>query len=282
MKSSNYLRLYQDSLKQFLFSRRELERVFLTLESYQKISLLENKKVGIYKHLKKLIPCFDVLLNVSRTNSLQSVITLFRMIVDNYAILYLFTNFSSTNEQLLRYYLYLLDAVNSRPKIIKDFSVNIKYKVPEETYRDANNAILFDNKSSTELLKIINQKQLNSLVNEKIIDTSNWKYKDAKEINQNSNRYKWIELYAISRIPKHHAQMIQEYHSSFVHGLGISLMSENDDNVIILLISVLDFCTIIMSLMIKIITTEYKEETNNVLLNQKINDFINDIWNNWN
>ncbi len=281
MHNSEYIELLKNSRTHFFICRLELENIFHSLNYYEMDSSFISKKVGVYKHLKKLLPCFDILSKVSGSNSVQSLITLQRMIVDNYAIFFLLTSFSSKEEQLLRYYLYLLDATNSRLKIINNFSSNIKCEIPNETIRNAENAIIADSNSSIELIKLIKENNLYSLVNEEIINKFNWKYKDANKKKQSNNYYKWTELYTIAKIPNHHAQMLQNYYSSFVHGLGISLTIEDDDNLLPFIISTLDFCSILQSMIIKIIMTEFKEETKNVKLKKKTIDFMNDNWNNW-
>lgn len=281
MKKNEYIELYNSSFKLFWACRLELDNVFESLKSFEKQTSFDSKKVGIYKHIKKLIPCFTVLHKVSDLNSIQSMITLQRMITDNYAIFYLFTNHSSKEEQLLRYYLFLLDATKLRPKILRNFSVNIKNEIPNKAYEDANNAIISDDNSSRRLVELIHENQLDLIVHNEIIDCSNWKFKDAKKKEQKYNRYNWSDLYSIARIPKHHASMLQNYNSNFVHGLGMSLMIENDDNSSPLLIATFDFCSILISMIIKILMMEFEDETKDVKLNKNTIDFMNDNWNDW-
>jgi len=281
MSNIEQIEFYNKSNILFIALRHELGKVFHGIERYEHNSSFENIKVGIYKHVKKLIPCFDILFNVSKTSSIQSLITLERMIIDNYAILYLLTSFSSKEEQLLRYYLFLLDAASSRSNILKNFSSNIKNEMPAKAYVDADKAIIYDKKASIELHKKIKEIQQKLSVNTEIINNSNWKFKDIKEGNQNINRLSWTDLYTNARIPNHHAQMLQKYHSSFVHGLGISLMIDSDDNLLPFTISTLDFCSILMSMIIKIITIEFQDETKAINLNFKTIEFMNHNWNNW-
>lgn len=281
MSNSEHIELCQESNKTFLALRLEIERVFQCLKDYESNSSFESKKVGIYKYLKKLIPCFDILFEVSKLNSTQSLITQLRMIVDNYVILYLFTNFSSKEEQLLRYYLFLLDATSSRPKIINNFASNIKHQIPDEAYENANIAVASDNKTTVDLIKLINERQLDAIANKEIISSSNWKFKDKNEKNQNKNRYIWTELYTIAKIPNHHAQILQNYFSSFVHGLGLSLNIKADEEDLTFVILSLDYSVILMSLIIKIIITEFDEETKNLNLHPMILKIINQNWNNW-
>lgn len=74
--------------------------------------------------------------------------------------------------------------------------------------------------------------------------------------------------------------MIQNYFSSFVHGLGLSLNSEDDKDDLTFVILSLDFCGGLMSMIIKIIMTEFEEETKNVIFHSKTLNIINDNWNN--
>lgn len=279
----DYNELLKNSRHRFFWIELELKKVFHCLEGYDIDLSLKSKKVGIYQYLKKLIPCFDVLLDVSNSNSIQSMISLERMIVDNYSIFFLLTTFSTKEEQLLRYYLYLLDATTNRSKIIKQFPLNSQNNTSEFTFLETNSALNSDNIASIEIKKLIMEENLNSLVSEEVISNSNWKFIDPKSTkkNQRCNQYKWETLYTIAKIPEHHAKILQAYHSAFVHGLGISLMLREEDNVFPHLISTIDFISILQSLIIKILLIEFKEETNDVKLNQLTIDFVNNSWNNW-
>lgn len=156
----------------------------------------------------------------------------------------------------------------------------MKIELSDRDYENENKAIISDDKASNELLEIIRGLQRNLNVNENIITKSNWKFKDINS-SKNNNRYEWTELYINARIPAHQAKILQDYHSTFVHGLGISLMIETDENLLPFIISTLEFCSILMSLIIKIITTEYCNETKDMVLDKSIIDFMNDNWDNW-
>lgn len=273
---------YNESSKLFLAFRLELENILNSINSYEKITSYESKKVGIYRYLKKLIPCFDALRMVSKLNSAQPLITLQRMIVDNYAVLYLLTNHSNKEVQLLRYYLFILDATKSRPDILNNFSSKITLDIPNDAFESAKDAIANDNQSSIELHKLIKEKQLDKLVNNTIIETANWKFKDSKETNQYKNKYNWVDLYKIARIPEHHAEMYQNYHSTYVHGLGMTLMTDKSEAAFPFTVLGFYSCSIIISLIIKIITLEYVDEIKEIKLNPKTIEFMNTSWTKWN
>ncbi|MBE9466754.1 MAG: hypothetical protein IMY72_00365 [Bacteroidetes bacterium] len=277
-----YEKQYIESKKLFMALSIELKNAFSSLIHFDSEVSMELKKVGIYRHLKKLIPCFDILLVVSKSDSVQSLITLQRMIVDNYAIFFLLTSHSSKEEQILRYYLYLLDAVVSRTKIIDQFSKGITSELPKNEYVNANSANILDIESAKNLKEKIRENQRSIILADEIIEKTNWKFKDPSLSNQNKNRYKWSELYSISKIPNHHAKMIQNYNSSFVHGLGISMMvGHNENDIFPFRISAMDFCSVLMSLIIKILTVEFEKEISKVKFNDKTLVFINNNWNNW-
>lgn len=282
MNNKQQIEDYNESSKLFLAFRLELENLLQTINTYEKITSYESKKVGIYKYLKKLLPCFDALRMVSQLNSAQSLITLQRMIIDNYAVLYLLTNHSTKEEQLLRYYLFILDATKSRPNILNDFSSKITLDIPKDSFESANNAISSDKQTSIELCKLIEKHHLDRLVNKNIIESANWKFKDAKAVKQNNNKYNWIELYKISRIPAHHAEMYQNYHSTYVHGLGMSFMTEKEEAAFPFTVLAFYSCSIIISLIIKLITLEFENEMNEIKLHPKTIEFMNDSWNKWN
>jgi len=278
----DYENEYNESLKLFIALNIELKKAFSGLIHLDSEVSLGLKEVGIYRHLQKLIPCFDILLSVSKSDSIQSLITLQRMIVDNYTIFYLLTSHSSKEEQTLRYYLYLLDAAISRPKIIDQFAKGIKSDLPESAFVNAKIAKNADIIAEKNLKDKIKATQKSIILANEIIERTNWKFKDSITINQNKNRYSWKDLYTISRIPAYHAEMIQSYNSSYVHGLGMSIMGGREKKDIYpFKISSLDFCSVLMSLIIKILTIEFEEEISKIEFNNNTIEFMNKNWNDW-
>ncbi len=261
----------------FFFSKIELDKIFEKLKNYDQVSF-EDKRVGIYKHLKKLIPCFDVIAKVAEMDSIQSLITLTRMVVDNYSIHYLLTSFGTKEEQLLRYYLFLLDATVSRIETAKDLYANVLSPLPEETNNNARIVIQSDEKAIVEIKAIIERKGLNIGVDSVIIDTANWKFIDKSPVKKNNNRYKWHELYSLSRIPEHQSRYIQNYYSSYVHGLGMSLIP-NVENIDVFKAMAYSTCNLVILLLIKTLLLEFPEETRDVNLSKIISIVMDDCWN---
>jgi hypothetical protein len=281
MEHPDFDKSYIDCKKLFLACRIELDKVFDCLCSYELQKDFEIKTHGLYRHIKKVIPCFDVIKTVTELNSIQSLLTLKRMIVDNYSVLYLLTSFSSKEEQLLRYYLYLLDAINARPVLIDNFFSSTPVSLDNELLTNAMVTKASDEIASRIILEIIKEKKLDLLVDQSIIDKANWKFRENRKKNQKSNKYNWIELYSVARLPKRHADILQRYHSTFVHGLGISLIAENGKQTYPYILLTLDLCSIIMTLTMKIILNEYPVETKDLTLNKSIAYFMEDNWNSW-
>jgi len=281
MDNSEYIELFEAERTLFFVCRLELENIMSRLKYHQMDSDFKSIKFGIYIYIKKLLRCFDDLKVIADSNSIQSMITLLRMIVDNYAILYLLTTFSNKEEQLLRYYLFLLEATSKRPTVINDFASNIKNEMPVEAYVKPNSLINSDNEASIELRRIIHEKDLDRNVTSEIIKKCNWRFRNPHEKDQKKNQLSWIELYTNAKIPNHHAKVLQNYHSTYVHGLGISLIIESSQEKSPIIFHTIKLCNILMSMIIIIIMTEFKEETTDIRLNKLISDYANDNWNNW-
>ena len=271
----------EQSRNLYCWTECELIKVFNSLKCYENETSFISKKVGIYKYVKKLLPCFDVLYKLSNSDSLQSFMSIERMITDNYAILYLLTSFGTSQEQTLRYYLFLLDATKTRTSVLEKFSLNQLSELPEDNIIADKKAKSADSDFSEGLRKIIKEKRLDLLVNNSVLKNCYWKFDKCLNKESNKESYSYKDLYKIARIPDYHAEMIQNYHSAFIHGLGISLMISDNDNIFPHLISTLDFCRILQSLIIKILLSEFEEETKDVIFHETTIEFMNNNWNNW-
>lgn len=227
-----------------------------------------------------MLPCFDVIQSIAQPKNFQTLITQMRMIIDNYSILYLLTSFSSSKEQQIRHYLFLLDAVISRSKIIDSFSPIVSNGFATGgTKQQSEIAKEFDKIAESDIIKLLKDEKLYSTINENIIKNRNWKFKNIND--GKDNKFNWIEIYKLSRIPNRYSEMIQKYYSSFVHGLGISLMLNESEELSPLIISILDLSSIIQSMIIKILLNEFKNETKQIKLQDGTLKFIDDSWNNW-
>ena len=238
----------------FRILKLELDKVFSCLNCYNDVNDVFSIKVGIFNHVKNILKSLDVLLKVSELDSIQSLMTLHRMVVENYAVLYLFTSHSTKQEQLLRFYLFLLDAIKIRSSLLK----NDASEMSDEIKMNDISVINADELSTSKIEKLISENKLNDLVNNNIISLYKWKFKN----KENNACYTGCELYIGARIPDHDAKVLWHYYSSYVHGLGISLMLKDSTDKTPLISYSLTICSIIQSLIIKILIKEFSEETN--------------------
>ncbi len=267
----------------YLNSLNVLTSIIQGLNDYEGIQSLSSRKVGMYKLIRKLLPCLDVLHKVSYSGSLASFLTLTRMIIDNYAAFYLLTSHSTEQERNLRYYLYLIDGVTTRSNNLKDFHSNVSKNIYEETHQNIQAILGSDSKSVSQLRKYITIHNFDGYISETIIEQNNWKFVHPKsDKNKNGNQHSSIDLYKIAKIPTHYSNAFQKYYSSYVHGLGLTLFTYSDGDELPMICSSLSIIEIIQSLIAKILLEEYKEKLNNINLNQDFITYMNHHWDNWN
>ena len=142
----------------------------------------------------------------------SSLVTLSRMIVDNYTILhFIHINSKTIEERELRHYLYVLDGVENRIKELRKFpSLTFDLNYIEQTEIDQlaqqiETTMQSDLKAKDQLLKKIRNNPLCNVDMENIIQRRNWKYKKLNNVSQ----------------------FISGYMSEFVHGLCMSNIAYN-------------------------------------------------------
>lgn len=241
-----------------LFLRNELDKLNKKISGkYINLDNLDNIKVGVYKYEIRLIGSIDVLFNVINSSSIPSILTILRMIIDNYSILYLITSNGNKEEQLLRYYLFLLDGIKTTKKSLENF---IEKGDDSSLKENKNEDIIRYQSEFDKLLSILKENKLETIINEKILNDCNWKYKNPN-IRKRGNFYNWIELYKLAKFTDNDADMIQRFFSMFVHGLGGSLMYDATTH----LKTVKRFATTnlidVQARLINILKQEFKEET---------------------
>lgn len=158
----------------------------------------------------------------------SSLVTLSRMIVDNYTILhFIHINSKTIEERELRHYLYVLDGVENRIKELRKFpSLTFDLNYIEQTEIDQlaqqiETTMQSDLKAKDQLLKKIRNNPLCNVDMENIIQRRNWKYKKLNNTIK-GNRFSWLELYQQAGIKNSVSQFISGYMSEFVHGLCMS------------------------------------------------------------
>ena len=163
----------------------------------------------------------------------SSLVTLSRMIVDNYTILhFIHINSKTIEERELRHYLYVLDGVENRIKELRKFpSLTFDLNYIEQTEIDQlaqqiETTMQSDLKAKDQLLKKIRNNPLCNVDMENIIQRRNWKYKKLNNTIK-GNRFSWLELYQQAGIKNSVSQFISGYMSEFVHGLCMSNIAYN-------------------------------------------------------
>lgn len=272
----------EESRSKFQLAIKELYKTLELLSPIDEVSSHNSRKVGVYKLLKKLVPCFDVLYNVTDMNSISSLFTISRMIIDNYSIYYLLTSNSTEEEKNIRYYLYLIDGVKTQSHLIKNFHSKTFDSVKELT-ENQNQAKQENNLEIFEILKgFINQNNTNNIVTDEIINQGNWKFKDGHSIKHSKqNSFSWTDMYKMAKIPDHYSLAFQNYFSSHSHGLGMSLMTQPESNNELSKSLILFTSSIIASMVVKISIVEYPAFNIENHLDVDFKHDMNLHWENW-
>lgn len=139
----------------------------------------------------------------------SSLVTLSRMIVDNYTILhFIHINSKTIEERELRHYLYVLDGVENRIKELRKFpSLTFDLNYIEQTEIDQlaqqiETTMQSDLKAKDQLLKKIRNNPLCNVDMENIIQRRNWKY---KKLN---NTIKEIDFHGWNYINKQELKIV--------------------------------------------------------------------------
>jgi hypothetical protein len=268
--------------KQLLYlNMLELDKVLSNLTPITNDNGFKDKRVGVFHHTLKFYYCIEDLIKLSENNgSVQSIITLNRMIVDNYAVLYLLTSYSTPEEQLLRYYLYLFDAIKTRSQSLSDFFESCTVHPPEPIFSNVISALEQDSEDMQQILELLKDDGIYDLVSPIVIEKLNWKFKNHIQKNKrNKNQYSWSELYQIALIPKNFSKLIQNYHSQYVHGLGISLMQKPNDDCIPIVTSTFDVTNALIWNTLKILLNTFNDIINEDILHEKTVRMMNTFWN---
>ncbi|WP_157471313.1 hypothetical protein [Marinifilum fragile] len=174
--------IFKRRKKIFYGTMLEFDMLLSKLKVVTENNDLKDKRVGIYNHCLKFYNCIEDLIVLSENNgSIQSLITLNRMIVDNSAILYLLTSHSTKNEQLLRYYLYLFDALKTRSQSLSDFFEKCSGLPPEPIYNNVISALEQDSKDMKQIIEMLTKGGIYDMVDPIIIEKLNWKFKLSKQ-----------------------------------------------------------------------------------------------------
>ena len=273
----------EESRKEYLLCVSELVKALNSLKELDKIESHNNRKIGMYKFLKNFSSSFSILFEISETNSISSLFTINRMIVDNYAIFYLLLLHSSEEEKNIRYYLYLMDGIKTRTNLVTNFHSNTHENVKQITENNTQLVIDSDKENLAILKTFIDKNNVNGIVSNEVIKQNNWKFKDPISTkSKRENSFNWVDLYNIAKIPSHYSLAFQNYYSSYVHGLGISILNRPNSNSELIPSLVLSVTAIIQSILIKIISLEYSDFVKTENMDSEFLKKMNHNWENWN
>lgn len=212
----------------------------------------------------------------------SSLLTLSRMIVDNYTILY-FIHFipKTIEERKLRHYLYILDGINYRLNELQKFpSITFDPNYIEQSEIDQlslriKTTIENDLTAKDRLLSEIRRSPLyHANMENSIIQDFNWKYKKLDGAIRR-NRYSWFELYKLVGIKESVSSFISGYMSEFVHGLCMSNIAYNTPP--FSKSQILDINTVFIYDLLKITKQLYKNTIEKSNIDIRKSDILNSL-----
>ncbi|RYJ52522.1 hypothetical protein DR871_000260 [Flavobacterium petrolei] len=262
------------------FSLQELLKLIVPLKELENSNLDRlDREIGIYYLVVNLYSNLDLLKHLAMSGAkTQPLITLGRMIIDNYSILFLLSSYSTKEEQNLRYYLYLLDSISVRSESVKSFHEGIEHQLTLQHRNEKESLINHDKRIITKLKAKIVSENLQNITSQNDIAKYNWKFQSVISA-KNKSYYNWYELYNIAKIPKPFSETIQKHFSAFVHGLGMVIIYEQKNKA--MEESVMSLLMIVQFLTAQIIVNEYSELTKNVILDKEFKLNMHEGWNNW-
>lgn len=185
---------------------------------------------------KKMVKSMRTLLAVCNRDKDYAVAnSIIRMLADNMATFKLIYCQNEQNEKIYRHYLYILDGVSSRMKLLPE-TIQNDGKITKEEYTQLSKQIKdirdSDLKAIEHCEQILNTHKYAIEYPEFHAQTmkyKNWKYKTLSYTkNSNQNKYSWSEFYQLIDDRPTIQSFISGHLSQFVHGLCISNLSLNE------------------------------------------------------
>lgn len=144
-----------------------------------------------------------------------------RSILDNIAIIYHIYLESDFTEMYLKHYLYILDGINARLKIMEEETI-YDGSIKHDDYLALQKHRL-EIKESDKIAQKFILKELTSLeiVNSSIIENANWRYKTLNPDSLKDNKISWKALYQKIDSRPFFKKLMNDL-SVYVHGLSLS------------------------------------------------------------
>lgn len=219
---------FENKINDLDYLNSQLQIFYDNVFEYTKNEVLINSNYGIRELLKNIVNISNHLNSVSCESNIQN--SLIRSVLDYYAIINLFTNVGTADEQQLRYLLYLKDGYFSYNINTKEYLNQVKDNPFIEQFE--NRFIEFDN-NIQKIDEIIKDNFYNNYDSNKI--KTNWKFKEAFPKGKVVQCYSWADLYKLTLIEDRFAKIYVHQYSNHVHGLSGAMLFKNkyiDESVI--------------------------------------------------
>ena len=155
-------------IARFTLQNEELNKYWSMVERLE-MQYHNRHEVGIHKIFQTIIPIFYALLKVSESDSISSLQTLNRMIIDNYSVLYLLAINGAARERNIRYYLFLLDGIKSRSGLLANFNAQISENLKDKS--STHEALNHDTSTVKIFRHLIDELNADGYITEKIMVT---------------------------------------------------------------------------------------------------------------
>lgn len=215
---------------------------------------------------------FIALYNCAISYDYSSASIICRAIVDRIAILKLIFANTTELERSYRYYLYILDGMNERVKLLANeikYDGNIDKDVFDSIERQVNSARKNTDDVISHCQYFLNSHPFavrNRSFHQAVLKRAMWKYSEFGKLNSKGEpcEYKWNQLYQLLDNRKSITSMYSNYLSQFVHGLSISILpdSNNSEN----LESLMCIATCLQNEVIKEVRSRYKQDYSDLTL----------------
>ena len=160
----------------------------------------------------------------------NTVCALVRILADNIASINLIYGSEYTEEKTLRHFLYIIDGVSLRYKLLNGHPMQYDGTIPQESFdalktqvegakENADNCICF----CTDAIKMLPVYVMRGSEVDTLIRTKNWKFKTVDKPKEN---YTWKEMYGMLNIKE--GQDMFSFFSQYVHGLSVSNIATGD------------------------------------------------------
>lgn len=236
-------------LKIFGYSSMNTLKAFLLLFGYEVgrlklkyptnyIDNLHGYKTFIIEKLMHVVSTYIMV--AEDCHDYATACTIVRTLIDSVSAYHLVYHSGTTDEVLLRHYLYILDGASQKLEILKRRPLHKTDKITPQEYQELSEQLSFmeNNMKHAQNVCIEKIKSLSMYTSHQqaidaLIKDNNWKYINIGKSNH-KNTYSWTQIEAL--FPTKHRKLYSDlcaYLSHFVHGLSMSnlIFDKEDKNI---------------------------------------------------